>query len=379
MGERVIPNRLGLKAGEWVEVRSKSEVLATLDKNGRLDELPFMPQMLSYCGQKLRVRKRAHKVCDTVNGTGGRRLSNAVILEDVRCDGQAFGGCEMKCTIIWKEAWLKRVDRLETISGLTQNSGLLKSTPVHESAGCSEADIWAGTRLKSEGMGEAEPLYVCQAVQLPHATRPLSRWALWQYVEDYVSGNARISEILSSLLILGFHDLEGSGLGFGSALRWAYNTFQKISGGMPYPFCRGLVPAKSRTPSVNLNIQVGELVQIKPYDKILETVDEKLNNRGMTFHAEMAMYCGKTFRVTQRLRKMMNEKTGQLMVLKNECLVLEGLECVGIYAKPIYCPRASYPYWREIWLERVDISPGQSAAGLTIGCPTESDNSRRKG
>jgi hypothetical protein len=354
MGKHLIPNVLGLKAGEWVEVRSKSEVLATLDKNGRLDELPFMPQMLNYCGQKLRVKKRAHKVCDTAYSTGARRLSNAAILEDLRCDGQVFGGCEMKCTLIWKEAWLKRVDGLESISGSTRSELPLRGTSVYESAKCSEADILAGTRVKQDGIGEAEPLYVCQAVQLPHATQPLSRWDLRQYVEDYTSGNARISEILSSLLILGIHDLAESGLGFGSALRWAYNIFQKIRGGMPYPFRRGLVSAKNRTPSVNLNIQVGELVQIKHYDEILETVNEHLSNRGMAFHAEMAMHCGETFRVSQRLRKMMNEKTGQLMVLKNECLVLEGMECIGVYAKPIYCPRACYPYWREIWLKRVN-------------------------
>ena len=36
---------LKLKAGQWVEVLSKEEILSTLDKNGQLDGLPFMPQM----------------------------------------------------------------------------------------------------------------------------------------------------------------------------------------------------------------------------------------------------------------------------------------------------------------------------------------------
>ena len=35
-----------LRAGDWVEVRSKEEILATLDENGRLQELPFMPQFV---------------------------------------------------------------------------------------------------------------------------------------------------------------------------------------------------------------------------------------------------------------------------------------------------------------------------------------------
>ena len=53
-----------LRAGDWVEVRSKDEILQTLDKNGRLDEMPFMPQMFQYCGMRFKVRKRAHKTCD---------------------------------------------------------------------------------------------------------------------------------------------------------------------------------------------------------------------------------------------------------------------------------------------------------------------------
>ena len=198
-----------------------------------------------------------------------------------------------------------------------------------------------------------EPLYKCQAVQLPFATQPLPRWALRQYLEDCQSGNVRISQILSSLFVLLIQDLAESGLGFGSALRFIYDTIQRMRGGPPYPFRRGRIPAKNPTPSVNTNVQVGELVRIKKYEDILETVNDQLSNRGMTFHPEMATHCGKTFRVSQRLKKIMNEKTGQLMVLKNECLILEGMQCVGFFAKPIYCPRASFPYWREIWLERI--------------------------
>jgi hypothetical protein len=89
-----------LRAGDWVEVRSKDEILRTLDKKGRLDGLPFMPQMFEYCGQRFRVYKSAHKTCDTVHyyRGGGRRLTNAVHLE-IRCDGEAYGGCQAACLI----------------------------------------------------------------------------------------------------------------------------------------------------------------------------------------------------------------------------------------------------------------------------------------
>jgi hypothetical protein len=45
---------LGLRVGDWVEVRSAAEIFATLDERGCLDALPFMPEMLSYCGKSSR-------------------------------------------------------------------------------------------------------------------------------------------------------------------------------------------------------------------------------------------------------------------------------------------------------------------------------------
>src|SRR6478735_4190965 len=96
-----------LSCGDWIEVRSKEEILQTLDKNGQLDGLPFMPEMFKYCGGRFRVYKRAHKTCDPPNGIQARRMTATVHLEDLRCDGQAHGGCQAGCLIFWKEAWLK--------------------------------------------------------------------------------------------------------------------------------------------------------------------------------------------------------------------------------------------------------------------------------
>ena len=98
------------RAGDWVEVRSKEEILRTLDKSGRLDGLPFMPQMFNYCGRRFRVHSSAYKTCDTVSGHYvGRSLPDAVHL-NMRCDGQAYGGCQAGCLIFWKNAWLKPVE-----------------------------------------------------------------------------------------------------------------------------------------------------------------------------------------------------------------------------------------------------------------------------
>ena len=105
-----MPDMNTLRAGDTVEVRSEQEILRTLDEDGKLDGLPFMPEMLGFCGQRYRVRARAHKACDTIDWQQYRRMENAVHLEELRCDGSAHGGFQAGCLLFWKEAWLRPVD-----------------------------------------------------------------------------------------------------------------------------------------------------------------------------------------------------------------------------------------------------------------------------
>src|ERR1044072_3971358 len=174
------------RAGDIVEVLSKEEILRTLDDKGQLQNLPFMPQMFQYCGQRFRVYKRAHKTCDTVNRPAGRLMNSAVHLEGIRCDGQAYGGCQAGCLIFWKNAWIKKVsDRGEAANG---NS---PATAIEAVAEHVDEKVYNGTRVGGEG-DNGEPTYVCQTTQLPAATKPLSPWDVRQYLEDYASGNASL-------------------------------------------------------------------------------------------------------------------------------------------------------------------------------------------
>lgn len=85
--------------------------LATLDAQGRYEGLPFMPEMIPFCGRRSTVWRRADKVCDTVGYSGGRRLRDGVILGELRCDGSAHDGCQAECRIFWKTVWLRRVSQ----------------------------------------------------------------------------------------------------------------------------------------------------------------------------------------------------------------------------------------------------------------------------
>ena len=180
-----------MHANDWVEVRSKQEILETLDKNGQLDGMPFMPQMFEYCGKRFKVLKSAHKACDPVYTMASRGVADAVHL-DLRCNGQAFGGCQAGCRLFWKEAWLKRRWSPSTAP---------PTRPAHQDAGRLPwlhrgRRVDAGTRRDGRlGEPDANTLFVCQNTQLPEFSKPLSWWNPSQYVKDYASGNVTLGEM----------------------------------------------------------------------------------------------------------------------------------------------------------------------------------------
>jgi hypothetical protein len=95
-------------------------------------------------------------------------------------------------------------------------------------------------------------------------------------------------------------------------------------------------------------------VRVKSQEQILATLDTDNKNRGLYFDAEAVPFCGGTYRVLSRVGRILDEKTGRLIKLRNESIILEGVYCQARYSDcRMFCPRAIYSYWREIWLERV--------------------------
>lgn len=344
------------RVGDWMEVRSKEEILKTLDNRGRMEGLPFMPQMFNYCGQRFRVYKRAHKTCDWVHTVKGRRLSNGVHL-DLRCDGEAYEGCQSACLIYWKEAWLKPVNGPNESTESSLAAHPITTQPLNhstDSASCTEANVWAGTRAE-DGKQTTEPRYVCQGTQVLDFTAPLQWWDIRQYLEDYTSGNVMLGRLLRGFIYAGYFNLIQSGIGVGRPLRWLYDGLQGIYGGVPFPRRSGTIPVGQPTPmGTPLNLQPGELVRVKPYKEILATLNTENKNRGLSFDAEMVPYCGGTYRVMTRVTRYIDEKTGKFTTMKKAAIILEGVQCESRYSHcRMFCPRSLYSWWHEIWLERV--------------------------
>jgi hypothetical protein len=340
-----------LKAGDWVEVLSKEEILGTLDVNGQLDGMSFMPEMFRHCGAKYQVFKRAHKTCDYVTPYPyrTRRLHRTVHL-DTRCGGEAHGGCQAGCLLYWKEAWLKPVDA-EFPNGalLTVSRTSKKLIPLTES-GCTEATI----RNRAQTTVDNAIKYACQATEVPSATTPLAWWDLRQYAEDYWSGNVELRRILRALIYSAYYNLSQAGIGLGRPMRWLHEKLRWVWRGSQWPRTPGLLPEGAPTPAATLNLQPGEWVKVKPHEEILKTVTAVNLNRGMYWDAELVPYCGGTYRVLKRVTKIIDERTGKMLEMKTPCIILDAVVCQARYSPcRMLCPRAMYPYWREIWLERV--------------------------
>lgn len=334
----------GLRVGEIVEVRSQQEILATLDEHGRLDELPFMPEMLRFCGQRFRIHKRAIKLCDTINSTGMKRMPDAVHLESLRCDGSAHGGCQAGCLLYWKEAWLKRTpSSTEATRGHVEPLTRQASTPAVERPACTTAILTTATRAGTGLDTPNDEVFSCQATELDKAApEHINWWDARQYVRDVVAGNAAPLQMLRSMLIMLFNK-------FQSANRKFLPGLLLIRNGRSFPFVDGKL---TRTPREVLNLQPGELVEIKSKEEIVRTLDRNNTNRGLSFDTEMLKYCGRQARVLRRVERIIDEKTGRMLRLGGDCIILDGVVCTADYNQ--YCPRGIYPYWREIWLRRVE-------------------------
>jgi hypothetical protein len=330
--------RLDLRAGELVEVKSVPEILATLDERGRLEALPFMPEMLKFAGTRMRVRARAFKGCDQIDHSGMHRMERAVHLEGARCDGQAHGGCQAGCLIYWKEGWLRRVD------GAAADAPAPAAQVEAPAEGCCTIETLERA-TRPEGAGPDEERFSCQATEfLQAAPTRIRAFDPRQYVEDLTTGNARLLPTLRGIAVRAFNKYQKLSMRLLPRRLW-------IHGGAYYPFIDGKVTA-GRTPREVLDLQVGELVEVKSREEIFATLDRNQQNRGLRFDAEALRYCGRRARVARRVTRIIDDPTGKMIHILGDCIVLEGFVCLADWHQN--CPRAIDQYWREIWLRRVE-------------------------
>jgi len=309
---------IDLKTGDLVEVRSAAEIMASLDGDGQLDGLPFMPEMLAYCGRRLHVSKRADNTCALGQP---RRIEGTVHLEQTRCDGSAHRGCEAGCLFLWKEAWLRRS---------TNDAEESRPTLVAVQA-VGTAD--GAYRLLSDLAQKPNNTLMCQSTELNSATCPAPIGSTPSYFVKVARDSASGKRSFGALRQLAIYF-------WGKAILQLFMLWARA----PWNADR-----YRKTPATPLDLQPGEVVRVRGMFEILRTLDRNGCNRGMEFKPEMFQFCGRKYPVTLNMTRRIDERSGELKGFRSPCIVLESVYCQG---QRSFCQRANYHYWREIWLSR---------------------------
>ena len=306
-----------LRRDDWVQVRSAAEIIETLDAQGSVAGLPFMPEMAELCGRCFRILRHAAQIC--IDGASLspddwalREFHNndVFVLEGVRCSGAVHGGCQRACTFMWKRAWLRRC-----------SPDALSEAPVPSQLDALKA------RLKSmSGPG----VYYCQSSEMIRATHHLSRRRrLGKCMEQVWRGSYSLCKMIRFLSV------------------WFFWRVHRLLMG-EYP--RGNLQA---TPGESLNLQPGEWVEVRPLPEIIQTLDRQGKNQGLHFSTDMRVFCGRRLRVQARADRLIIEGLGTLRQMRNT-VILEGALCDSAYFAFGGCSRDDVMYWREIWLRRVN-------------------------
>lgn len=301
-----------LRAGDWVEVKTEEEITETLDAKGTVDGLPFMPEMIRYCGARFRVERLVEKTCVEFDG-GMFQIrefvnNNVVLLEVPRCTGLNHDGCQRACILFWKTAWLRRVKGPATPPTSSTSRGML------------EAKMMTMT-----GIGR----YFCQSTQLADATRPLPRSRIiLKCISDVRSGSRGILEMVHLV---------------------AAPLWRKATAWFPRKI---LVGTLKRTPVDSLGLEQGEFVKIRPAAEIRQTLDGRGCNRGLKFAYGPWRASQGIYEVQNRVNRMILESTGEMKQMENTVILKNSIcTCENVLGG---CPRQDPVYWREVWLERVE-------------------------
>lgn len=94
------------RVGEWVRVKERQEIRATLDENDRMRGLLFTTNQWEYCGRTYQVERVVRRMLD--DHYRMRSISRTVALAGAVCDSPGGSvGCGRACSLFFRDEWLE--------------------------------------------------------------------------------------------------------------------------------------------------------------------------------------------------------------------------------------------------------------------------------
>ena len=298
------------------------------------------PRCCVWCGRRLRVDKLALKLCDTIDWTGMYRMRRRGALGRValrRAGARRLPGRLQHLL----EGGLAQAGPGRRTRTRARPRGRAGPAPV---ARCTLATLTAATRRPADPAAPGEERYACQATELLRAApERIPSWDVRQYVQDVRSGNAGALATIRTV---------------------AVGTLQRVPGRQPAPAAPAAAdpgrPQVSRSSRAASRRRRSTRSACSPASGFGSSARRRSSRRSTSTTPTAA--CRSTGRCCPTAGRRpgccagssgsSTRRPAGCCSFKNPCIVLDDVTCTAAYHRQ--CPRGIYPYWREIWLERVE-------------------------
>ena len=202
-----------------------------------------------------------------------------------------------------------------------------------------------GARTVRDLDGAPAESYRCQATEALRATEPLRSYDLRQYIRELTSGNVGLPRLLHVAVraLSGLDPPPAPTPQLPAAA--AKRCSRPDSPPAPIPRLQAATAGGCCCSArEELNLRPGDTVEVRSPKEIAPTVDESGKTRGLSFDWEMMPYCGGRYRVQDRVERIIDEQTGQMIEISSDCLILDGVVCSGEHSRGRwFCPRGDLP------------------------------------
>ena len=170
---RTPTEHLDLQPGELVRIKTREEILATLDANLLNRGMGFDAEMSRFCGRTARVKARVDRCVDEQTGRMLTMKNPCIILEDIVCEGAFSANCPREFVCWWREIWLERVP--ERLS----DHGVEPSLPPQEAPDAALQDAARDRAEHDRPQGRTRP--ALGALRHTWSSRSARSWSAWSW------------------------------------------------------------------------------------------------------------------------------------------------------------------------------------------------------